>query len=78
MSNLIPDTTYIYSGTTTLASGTSIVSFTNSLPDANYQVFLTGNANERFYFSAKDVTGFTVNSSNTSSTAIVDWIIKSV
>jgi hypothetical protein len=44
-------------------------------PDAEYMVTVGGSANETFWITNKATTGFTVNSSNASSTATVDLII---
>lgn len=43
------------------------------MPDANYRVGLSANANETVYVNAKTTTGFTLKSSNAGSTASVDW-----
>jgi hypothetical protein len=63
------------SGSVTLSSGTAAVSFSTNEPDANYNIYLSGDANETFYWASKAVGGFTINSSNGSSTANVDWVI---
>lgn len=62
-------------GQVTLSSGTASVSFGTAEPDANYHIALGGNAAESFYWSAKATSGFTISSSNASSTAIVNWIL---
>lgn len=64
-------------GARTLASGASNVTFPGYLTevDANYRIQLTGNAAEHFYVTAKSTTGFTINSSNAASTAVVDWFM---
>lgn len=59
------------SGTADLSSGTADVELDE--PDDEYRIILTGDADETFYFSSKTQTGFTINSSNGSSTATVDW-----
>lgn len=64
-------------GSATLASGTATVTFTENVPDTNFSILLGGNANETFYWSSKATTGFTINSSNGTSTATVDWTIVS-
>lgn len=76
MSNLIPDTIYEECGSETLGP-TATVTFNATQPNTNYTIFLSGDANERFYWSNKQLTGFTINSSNPSSTATVDWRIIS-
>lgn len=63
-------------GTATLSSGTASITFDKQKHSADYQIQLTGDANETFYFSSKAATGFTINSSNGSSTANVDWVVK--
>ena len=63
------------SGSETLSSGTATVTFGTAEPDANYNIYLSGDANETFYWSSKATTGFTITSSNGSSTANVDWLI---
>lgn len=62
-------------GQVTLSSGTASVSFGTAEPDASYYIALSGSANETFYWASKGTGGFTINSSNGSSTATVDWII---
>jgi hypothetical protein len=44
-------------------------------PNANYVVFVQGKLNETYEVSAKTATGFTLTSSNGSSTAVVDLLI---
>jgi hypothetical protein len=64
-------------GTVTFASAaTATVTFTNTEVDGNYLIQLAGNANEVFWWSARGTTGFTINSSNATSTAIVHWWIS--
>lgn len=60
------------SGKATLATGTATVSFPQP-PTGDYRIFLQGNADENFWYTAKSLTGFTINSSNASSTAEVYW-----
>lgn len=62
-------------GTKTLASGTATVTLSPAEPDVNYRIVLSGNAGETFYWGSKGTGGFTINSSNAASTAIVDWFI---
>jgi hypothetical protein len=57
-----------------LGSPTSISVGTNE-PDGNYMVLCTGNVNETFWVDAIASTGFTVHSSNATSTAIVTCLI---
>lgn len=66
------------SGVVTLSSGSAAVSFALPQPDTNYRVALSGNAYEVFYvFSgSKATTGFTIKSSNTSSSATVEWQLE--
>jgi hypothetical protein len=44
-------------------------------PDANYMVLVTGNVNETFWVDTITATGFTVHSSNATSTAVVTCLI---
>lgn len=67
--------TYSQSGSETLASGTASVTFTGDEPTTSYSILLAGDANETFYWASKATTGFTINSSNGTSTANVDWVI---
>lgn len=63
-------------GTATFStSGTKTVTFTLNEPDTNYRVVITGNASESFWVTSKATTGFTLNSSNSSSTATIEWIM---
>jgi hypothetical protein len=41
-------------------------------PNTDYAINITGNVDENFFWSNKAMTGFTVNSSNSASTATVD------
>jgi hypothetical protein len=65
-------------GTATLegATGTKAIVFNAALADASYQVTVTGGANETFYVTSKATTGFTINSSNATSTATVDYVVS--
>ena len=63
-------------GTVTLSAGSASVTLPITAPDANYRIALGGDADERFYWSAKIAASFTINSSNGSSTAAVDWMIS--
>jgi hypothetical protein len=54
-------------------AATKAVSFSVNEADASYFVTLGGNVNETFWVTSKGVGGFTVNSSNATSTAVVDW-----
>ena len=64
-----------YRGTVTLASGTYDVKFDTPQATAGYQVLFTGNASETLYVTGKSTLGFTINSSNASSTASVDYAV---
>jgi hypothetical protein len=61
--------------TTFLGAGAVNVAFIANLPSTSYSITLGGNANETFWWSAKAVGGFTINSSNAVSVATVDWIV---
>lgn len=64
------------SGTDTFSSAaTKTVTFGTTEPDANYKINLAGNVNETFWVTSKSTTGFTLNSSNATSTASVDWTV---
>lgn len=63
------------SGSATLSSGTASVSFSTPEPKSNYVVHVSGSVNETFWISAAAKTGFTINSSNASSSATVKWAI---
>jgi hypothetical protein len=61
------------SGVETLAGGTASVSFSEVFPDATYSVLLSSDADETMRWSDRAVTGFTITSSNGSSTAQCSW-----
>jgi len=64
-------------GTTTLASGTGAASFGRDLGTADYLIaFGTDTPGETFEWASKTATGFTINSSNGASTAVVNWIVR--
>jgi len=66
----------VKSGTATFATAaTKAVAFSINEFDAAYHVVVTGNVNETFWVTAKATTGFTINSSNATSTAVVSWIL---
>lgn len=56
-------------------AATAAVTFAVAEPDASYYVALAGNVNETFFVTAKTANGFTLNSSNAGSTAVVDWML---
>jgi hypothetical protein len=62
-------------GSVTLASGTASVTFGTAETNTSYRIVLSGNAGETFSWASKATGGFTINSSNASSTATVDWLI---
>jgi hypothetical protein len=64
-----------YAGTAVLSGGIATVTFTIPQPYTGYQVMVTGNASEIFSVANKTVSGFTIQSSNPSSTASVDWML---
>ena len=59
-----------------LVSGTKPVVFDQITPTLSYSITLSGDTAETFTWASKAVTGFTINSSNGSSTSNVDWIIR--
>jgi hypothetical protein len=64
------------SGQDTFAgAATKVVIFAVNEPDTNYKVNIAGNVNETFWITDKQTTGFTLNSSNPASVAVVDWSI---
>lgn len=63
------------SGTATLSAGTVSVTLPKRMPTAVYQIALSTSANETMRWSSKTDTGFTITSSNGSSTASVDWTV---
>ena len=54
------------------------VAFDYGMEDSTYFVNITGNANETFWVKSgsKTAAGFTINSSNATSTATIDWVIR--
>lgn len=69
-------TVYQVTGSVTFSSsGTAAVSFSTNESDTTYKVFVTGNIGETFWVTSKATTGFTINSSNASSTAVVDFVV---
>lgn len=63
-------------GSTTFASSDTVtVTFPAAEPDASYFVQISKNAAEDIWWSSPSITGFTLNSSNPSSTATVHWFL---
>lgn len=61
-------------GSATFATAATVsVTFSTAEPDTTYFVSISGNANETFWVTSKATGGFTLNSSNATSTAVVDW-----
>lgn len=61
-------------GTATFPAAASIaVTFTNSFRTTDYIVTLEPSVNETFWVTAIAAAGFTLNSSNAASTAVVKW-----
>jgi len=56
-------------------AGTKAVTFGTAEADSTYFVALSSDSNETFWVTSKATTGFTLNSSNASSVAVVDWIL---
>lgn len=65
-----------YYSSTTLSSGTKAISLPGALSSSGYRVIVTGGANETFYITNKTASGFTINSSNGSSMATVEFIVN--
>ena len=64
-------------GSATFASTSTVtVTLPVPLPDANYRVLVTPNTGEIIWVTGKSATGFTLNSSNSGSTAQVDWLVN--
>jgi hypothetical protein len=57
-------------------AATKAVTFAYGLDTATYFVALSGNVNETFWVTNKATSGFTLNSSNATSTAVVDWMVR--
>jgi len=64
-------------GSLTLSGSSTIVQFfwARPEPDNDYRITATPDANENIWITNKTITGFTINSSNPASTAMVDWIL---
>jgi hypothetical protein len=62
-------------GVATLASGTVNVTFPIAEPNSTYRIVTGCSAAEAIGVSAKSTTGFTLTSSNGSSSATVDWVL---
>ena len=56
-------------------AATKVVTFGTAEADANYYVTLGGRANETFWVTGQGTGGFTINSSNATSNAVVMWIL---
>ncbi len=61
---------------TFVSSGTVTVTFDEALATTDYEVALGPQANEVFWATSLTATGFTLNSSNAGSSAVVSWIIR--
>jgi hypothetical protein len=63
-------------GSSTFAGSSSVaVTLPVALPDTSYSVGVSGNAGETFWVTGKSTSGFTLRSSNATSTATVDWSV---
>jgi len=63
-------------GSVTFASSSTVsVTFGTAEPDASYFIAISADKNETFWVTGKATTGFTINSSNASSVATIDWIL---
>ena len=62
-------------GGVTLSGGTASVTLPTALPDSSYSVAVSTGVNETIRVTGKSTTGFTVTSSNSGSTATVDWLV---
>jgi hypothetical protein len=70
--NRVPD---FDQGTVNLSSGQAAVSFAANR-DTNYALGVTARSSAYLWTSAASSTGFTVNASNTASTATVNWQLQ--
>ena len=69
------NTVNVESGTVAFpASNTVAVTLPTAMPDTNYRIALSANAQETVYVTTKTTTSFTLKSSNAGSTASVDWV----
>lgn len=57
------------------SAATKAVSLPKTESDASYKIGLGWNVNETIWVTNKTTTGFTLNSSNATSTAVVDWLL---
>ena len=65
-----------FKGTVTFStSGTSAVTFGTAEPNTSYEILIGATINETFWVTSKATGGFTMNSSNASSTATVSWLL---
>ncbi len=63
-------------GASVFASSNSVVvTLPVALADTNYSVSLSGSTGETFWVTSKSTSGFTIRSSNATSTATVDWSV---
>lgn len=63
-------------GSVTFASsGTAIVTFSTAEGNGNYEIFPGATINEAFWVTGKGTAGFTMHSSNGSSTATIGWLL---
>lgn len=75
--DLTIDKRLVRKGESTFAtSGTKTVTFDEDLGTTDYSIALGPQADENFWVTTKLSSGFTLNSSNASSTAVVEWIIR--
>ena len=56
-------------------SGTTPVSVSIDEEDKDYSVFVDGSISETFWVTNKQLTSFSINSSNSGSTASVTWML---
>jgi hypothetical protein len=63
-------------GTATFAGAATKAVTLTTRENATYLVTVSGNVNETFWVTSKATTGFTLNSSNATSTAVVDYRVR--
>ena len=66
--NLVGNATFV-------SAATVAISFASNEEDSSYEIFVGTQLNETLWVTSKATTGFTLNSSNASSTAVVSWLL---
>jgi len=71
----IRDTVSVTGDATIVNSNNRTVTFAVAQADTDYAVLVDSAINETFWVTGKTVTGFVLNSSNSTSTASVVWVL---